>query len=128
MFYENLYEVLGKLFYSAASADGIVHESEKEKLQLLLQNNWKPLENSADEHGTDLSNHIEFAFDFEETETINHKGLEEFEDFYRQNKNEFTPEIKDNILRTIHAINMAYYGENKKEEKLFNHVEKLCNS
>lgn len=128
MFYENLYRVLGKLFYSAASADGNVHLSEKEKLHQVVQNIWQPMENSADEFGTDQSNLIEFAFDFEETESVSPEGLTEFEHFYRLNKNEFTLQIKDKVLRTINAINEAYYGENKKEEKLFYQVKELLNS
>lgn len=125
MFYENLYEVLGKLFYHVAAVEGKVHAAERDKLHQVVQNNWQSLEDSADEYGTDQSSLIEFAFDFEEAESVSPTGLEDFEFFYKQYKHEFTPDIKDKILRTIHAINVAYHGENKREEKLFYRVKKL---
>lgn len=125
MFYEDLYKVLGGLFYHTAAVDGTVHASEKEKLHQLVQKNWKPVEQSTDEFGTDQASQIEFAFDFEESETINHSGLADFELFYKQHKPAFTPLIKDNILRTIYAVSSAFHGENKKEEALFYRVKNL---
>lgn len=76
MFYEELYPELGKLFYYIAATDGKVQPSEKESLQQLILRTWKPLEGSTDKFGTDQSNLITFAFDYEKVEAGTENALE----------------------------------------------------
>lgn len=125
MNYEELYKVLGQLFYYTAALDGKVQPVEKEKLHELVTDSWRTLERSTDEFGTDQSALIEFSFDFEESESMDKNGLQDFEMFYKQNRAEFSPEIKDKILRTIYAVADAFYSENKKEQDMFNKVKSL---
>ena len=115
MFYEELYPELGKLFYYIAAADGKVQEAEREILQKLIHETWEPFEKSQDEFGTDQSALIDFAFDYEESESNNLDGLQSFEEFYRINCEEFTPALTKMILKTGKAIASAYHGKNKKE-------------
>jgi hypothetical protein len=125
MFYEELYTELGKLFFYIAAIDGEVQPSEKEALQYLIQNNWKPLENSTDKYGTDQANLINFAFDYEETEGSSENILQSFEIYYRENKSKFSTIIIDNILLTCKAIASAYRGENKDENQVMNKLIQL---
>lgn len=127
MFYEELYAVLGRLFYYTAALDGRIQPAEKKKLHELVVQSWQQLEGSTDEFGTDQSALIEFSFDFEEAESFVPQGLQDFEIFYKQYKKEFTPEIKDRILRTIYAITDVWYRENKKEQEMFSRVKTLLN-
>ena len=125
MFYEELYPVLGKLFYSLAAVDGKVQPTEKEALERLIRENWKPLEGSVDEYGTDKANLIYFSFDYGQAEGSPMDGLELLKAFYAENRSAFTPSIVKNILQTGEAIVSAYRGGNKKEESLLNDVKEL---
>lgn len=125
MFYEELYTELGKLFYHLAAADGKVHDAEKDALHKLIRTKWKPLEDSADEFGTDLANLIEFSFDYEDSEIETEDGLESFSTFYTQNKDQFKPSIKNKILETAKEIAEAYRGKNKDEKKIMDSLRLL---
>lgn len=125
MFYENLNLVLGQLFYYAASVNGNIHTIEKETVHELVQKNWSPLEHARDRFGTDLAYQIDFAFDFEEANIEHVNGWEVFRDFYLQNRREFTPVIKTNILKTITAIAISFHGKSRREAELINKVQEL---
>ena len=125
MFYEELYTVLGKLFYHVASRDGSVKQPERKSLSQLIQKSWKPLENSVDAYGTDEANLIDFSFDFEESEIEPENGFEVFLEFYKQNKSKFSPEIIRKILQTAGAIASAYRGQNKSEKKILKRLHDL---
>lgn len=125
MFYENLYPELGKLFYYVASVDGKVQAAEKESLQKLIQESWKPMEDSVDQFGTDLSVLIDASFEFEEMEGIRNDGLKSFEEFYHDNKDKFTPEIISRVLATSKAIASAYHDKNKDEREALKKIEKI---
>ena len=122
MFYEELYPELGKLFYYIAAADGKVQDAEKNALQKLIHEMWEPLEKSKDEFGTDQAALIDFAFDYEESESFNADQFQSFEEFYKNYHDKFTPAIISMILKTGKAIASAYHGKNKKEEAV---LEKL---
>ncbi len=125
MFYQDLYTVLGKLFYHVANADEKIQSAEREKLHELVVSKWKPLESSNDKFGTDNAEIIEFAFDFEESESLTDDGLKEFEEFYKLFKEKFTPEIASNILITAKAVADAYGGINKAEGEAINKLKHL---
>lgn len=128
MFYEELYTELGKLFYHLAAADGKVQTAEKDALHKLIKTRWKPLEDSADEFGTDLSNLIDFSFDYEASEIETENGLKSFEGFYKMNKDEFTPAIKDRIFETAREIAEAYHGKNKQEKEIIESLRLILGS
>ncbi len=127
MFYEELYTELGKLFYHLAASDGKVQPAEKKTLHELILIKWKPLEDSADEYGTDLSNLIEFSFDYETSEVVTEDGLNSFEEFYKVHREHFTPEISNKIIETAGEIADAYRGKNKDEQAFLNSLQKLLN-
>ncbi len=125
MFYEELYTELGKLFYHLAAADGNVQTAEKEVLHKLIKTRWKPLEDSADQFGTDLANIIDFSFDYEASEIESENGLESFTNFYKQNKDDFTPAIKDKVFETARAIAEAYRGKSQQEKDVIESLQSL---
>lgn len=125
MFYEELYVELGKLFYHIAMVDGKVQPAERKALEEVIHKSWEPLEDSTDEYGTDRSAIIDFSFDYEESERFANDGLESFEEFYKENKTQFTPKIISNILKTGKAIASAYRGKNKHEQAVLESIEKL---
>jgi hypothetical protein len=118
MFYEELYTVLGKLFYYIASIKGSVKQPERKSLDQLIQKSWKPLGNSVDAYDTDEANPIDFSFDFEESEIEHENGFEVFKQFYEHNKSKYSPEIICKILQTTGAIAFACRGQNKSEKKI----------
>ena len=125
MFYQQLYEELGKLFYTIAAVDGKVAQTEKKTLQDLIESTWKPLEGSTDKYGTDQANLIGFAFDYEDTEGITEDGFESFERFYFENKSRITPDIVNNIIQTAKAIASASRARNKSENEIISKVVAL---
>jgi len=125
MFYEELYTELGKLFYHISGIDGKIPAEEKQALQTCISKTWKPMEGSIDRYGTDQAYLISFSFQFEEAEPIGENYFKSFENFYRENKSAFTPEIINNILETSKAIAEAYRGKNKKEQKLLDNIIQL---
>ena len=128
MFYKELYTELGKLFYHVSDIDGKVSPEEKDALQQCISKTWKPLEDSTDRYGTDQAYLINFSFEFEEAQPVRENYFNSFENFYRENKSGFTPEIISNILKTSKAIAEAYRGKNKKEQKVMNKIISLLQS
>ena len=118
MQYDEFYTELGKIFYLVAAADGKVNSAEKEKLTQLIKSNWTSLEESTDLYGTDKAHYIDFAFEYAESEEGAEGFLDEFELFYKQNKEDFTPEVKKNIRNTCKAIAEAYKGKNTEEKHI----------
>lgn len=125
MFYQELYTVLGKLFYYTAGIDGKVQPAEREALQKLITSKWMPLEDSVDEFGTDQSAIINFSFDYEESENVSNKALETFEEFYKGNKEKFSPQIRYNIIQTVTAIAGAYRNKNKNEQWVLDKIKEI---
>lgn len=125
MFYQELYTELGKLFYHIAGIDGKISAEEKEALQDCINKTWKPMEGSTDMYGTDQAYLINFSFEFEEAEPVSENYFKSYENFYLQNKSNFTPEIISNILNTGKAIAEAYRGKNKQEKEVLNRLVKL---
>ena len=125
MFYKELYTELGKLFYHVSGIDGKVSPEEKDALQQCISKTWKPMEDATDRYGTDQAYLINFSFEFEEAQPVPENYFNSFENFYRENKSGFTPEIISNILKTSKAIAEAYRGKNKKEQKVMNKIISL---
>ena len=111
-----LYQNLGKLFYSVAMADHSIHVKEMEKLNEVVHDHWLDVDSVEDEYGTDAAFQIETVFDWlleygKEADDI----YEEFEQFYMENKQLFTPKIKQLTMSTARAIASSFAGSNKAE-------------
>lgn len=121
-----LYQSLGKLFYSVAKADHSVHMKEMEKLREAVKDHWLDVDDIEDEYGTDAAFQIISVFDWlleyaKESDEI----YEEFEAFYMEHKILFTPEIQNLAMSTARAIAAAFHGSNKSELVLLGRLKLL---
>lgn len=123
---KELYQNLGKLFYAVAMADKNVRPIEVEKLRESIKEHWLELDEAEDEFGTDASYQIEIVFHWlQEEEKDGKMYFEEFQDYYKDHKGFFTPEIKSLIWKTADKIAYAFAGKNKSELILLNKLKLL---
>ena len=119
----HFYQQLGKLFYSAASVDNIVHEDEMAQLKEIVKKEWLPLENSLSEFGDDAAYQIEIVFDWlVENDWNIGKIIPDFEIFKKEHPHLFTPQVNDLILKTAKAITNSFSGKNKSESVLIDQL------
>ncbi|MCX7551733.1 hypothetical protein [Xanthomarina sp. F2636L] len=111
------YEVLGKLFYAVAAADGVVELSEVNKLKEIIRKEWLLVDETEDAFQTDAAYQIEVVFDWLDSQNnLNSDTLfEKFVSYKNEQSQFFTPAIKKLILKTAHAIATSFSGKNKSE-------------
>ena len=123
---KELYQNLGKLFYAIAMADKNVRPVEVEKLRESIKEYWSGLDEAEDEFGTDASYQIEIVFHWLQEEEKDGKiYFDEFQDFYKDHKGFFTPEIKSLTWKTADRIACAFAGKNKSELIFLNKLKLL---
>lgn len=111
------YEVLGKLFYAVAAADGVVELPEVNKLKEIIRKEWLPVDETEDGFQTDAAYQIEVVFDWLDAQN-NLKSdtlFEKFVSYKNEQSHFFTPAIKKLIIKTAHAIAASFSGKNKSE-------------
>ena len=64
IFWKELYEKLGHLFYAVAFADGTIESAEIKKLKETVKERWLQAEESNDEFGSDAAFQIISVFDW----------------------------------------------------------------
>lgn len=113
-----LYQNLGKLFYSVASADQKVNEAEANKLKEIIKKHWLDLDDAEDQFGSDAAYQIEIIFD----ELNANDNLQYSQTFYNDfvtYKNEqphlFTNKLNKLIMKTANEIAQSFAGKNKSE-------------
>ncbi|MCX7546718.1 hypothetical protein OS188_01990 [Xanthomarina sp. F1114] len=113
----SFYEVLGKLFYAVAAADGVVELSEVNKLKEIIREEWLPVDESEDAFQTDAAFQIEVVFDWLNAQNnLNSEALfKEFVTYKNEQAHFFSPIIKKLIIKTAHAIAASFSGKNKSE-------------
>jgi len=111
------YEVLGKLFYAVAAADGVVELSEVNKLKKIVRKEWLPVDETEDDFQTDAAYQIEVVFDWLDAQNnLKSDSLyKEFVNYKNEQSYFFTPAIKKLIIKTAHAIAASFSGKNKSE-------------
>ena len=103
-----LYQNLGKLFYSVASADQKVNEAEANKLKEIIKKYWLDIDDAEDQFGTDAAYQIEIVFD----ELNANDNLQYSQTFY----NDFvTKKLNKLIMKTANEIAQSFAGKNKSE-------------
>ena len=126
IFWKELYEKLGHLFYAVAFADGTIESAEIKKLKETVKERWLQAEESNDEFGSDAAFQIISVFDWLAAEQISgDKAYDAFAGFFRKNRGWFDPAMKENILQTAVDISIAFRGENKDEHALMENLKKL---
>lgn len=113
----HFYEVLGKLFYVIAAADGVVEGIEFNKLKEIVKKEWLPIDDTEDNFDTDAAYQIEIVFDWLNAQNNLNKDVlfKDFIDYKNEQKHFFTPAIKKLIIKTAHAIAASFSGKNKSE-------------
>ncbi len=112
----SFYQEIGQLFYAIAAADKVVRKSEYDALRKLIKDKWISMDSYTDAFGADAAYQIEIVFDWFDYEQLNaQECFVSFAGFYKGNKELFSKERKDLILKTAHAIAGAFAGKNKSE-------------
>jgi len=113
---EEFYLNIGMVFFSIAASDKVVRAEEIKTLKNLVQEKWVPIDNIADEYGTDEAYKIEMVFDWlEENSPEADWAFNEFKDYKKHHPQLFTLEINQLIWDTADAIAASFAGKNKSE-------------
>lgn len=101
----DLYRLLGRIFYAAAQADGVIREEEIASLKTTVRESW-----------LNASHHIEIVFEqlcdtHEELEDI----LLEVREFKRIHPSVLNSELVEQIMSTSYTIVSAFAKRNKSE-------------
>ncbi|MGI8600949.1 MAG: hypothetical protein ACR2KB_16965 [Chitinophagaceae bacterium] len=128
MGYRKLYEAVGYLFHSIAFADKKITIPETNALTNAVKEKWVSIEKGRDAFGTDEAHYISITFDYlAESEMPVDESWEYFENYFNENKELFTPELKNLIYSTSHSIANATASISKSESDLLMHLKKLLN-
>ncbi|WP_037322413.1 hypothetical protein [Salegentibacter sp. Hel_I_6] len=116
MLNEEFYQHIGMVFYAIAASDKVVRAEEIKTLKDLVKEKWVPIDNTADEYGTDEAFKIEMIFDWlEENSPEADWAFNEFKDYKKHHPQLFTLEINQLIWQTADAIAASFAGKNKSE-------------
>jgi hypothetical protein len=129
MGYRKLYEAVGYLFHSIAFADKKITIPETNALTNAVKEKWVSIEEGKDAFGTDEAHYITISFDFlAEVEMPVDESWDYFENYYKENKEKFTPELKNIIYSTANSIASATASVNKSELIMLSHLKRLLYS
>jgi len=124
-----MYQNLGKLFYAVAMADKKVHKKEIEKLEELVREHWIEVDDIEDEFGTDAAYQISIVFDWLLGQEKNaDEAYGEFEQYFGDHGQGFTPTVRTLALSTSKAIAAAFSGNNKAELLMLARLQLLFDS
>ena len=122
----SLYENLGKLFYAIAAADKVVRKEEIQVLDEIVDHEWKEVEHSRDEFGTDMSFQIEVIFDwFQENDLSADAAFAKFKNYKKEHEYLFDEELNHLIWKTSNKIAGAFAPMTKAELKMLSRLRKL---
>ena len=112
------YEHLAYLFYAVAAVDNNIVLKEKQKIKELVDKDWSFGSDDIDSKGiifSTLKKLIAERYNKEDA-FLNYKS------FFLQNRNEFTPDIRNKIMDTADRITIAFSGRNKSESVLLSRL------
>jgi len=123
------YQNLGMVFYAVAMVDKNVRPVKVKRLLKYVRQRWLDVDDFEDEFHTDAAYQIEIVFDWlEDEEKDGDEYFDEFEEFYKEYPEKFTPKLKALIIETAESIASSFAGKNKSEmliifrlKQLFNH-------
>lgn len=118
---EDFYRHLAHLFYAFAAADRKIVLEEKKSIVRSVESNWDFHFETFDAkeiiYGT-LRKIIEGKLDA-------HLAFVSFEAYYKQNKNDFSPDLKIRILKATDNITRSFSGRNKSELTMLTQLQML---
>lgn len=124
--FKAFYKELGNLFYAIANADDNIQPEEKKRMEDQIRFNWKHLEPSMDEYGTDASYIILFEFDTaQESGMPAEKALASFEEFFRDNESSIDTGLRKRIFNSCKQIAETFRKINNKELEMLTRIRNL---
>lgn len=111
-----LYQLIGRIFYAAAQADGVIRDEEVAALKTTVQEIWLDFEDAIDSFGSDAAYQIEIVFDhlLKNDETIV-DIIGEVKNFKQIHSSLFSSELIDLIMRSSYKIVSSFAKRNKSE-------------
>lgn len=126
VFFEELYQKLGYLCYAVATTDGVLSSTEIKMIKKLVKDQWLSFEGTKDGYGSDAAYEVISVFDWLVDEGFSgEEGYIVFEDFYKENYEQFSEGLKKLILQTASEIATAAGTSNKKEVSFLKNLHKL---
>lgn len=109
-----------------ATIDGTIREEELDELKKIVKQEWRAIDDSLDEYGTDFVYYILITFDWlRENEWNISNVISQFNAYKKDHQVLFTAPINALILKTSYAIASAFAKRNKAEMVLFSQIEIL---
>lgn len=111
-----LYQLLGRIFYAAAQADGVVQDEEVAILKSTVRDVWLDFESALDTFDTDAAYQIEIVFDYLYQNEVDLDDIfTEVKDFMRIHTSVFNPELVELVMSTSYKIVSSFAKRNKSE-------------
>lgn len=113
----SFYQLLGRVFFAAAQADGVIREEEQEALKKCVRELWLDVDHTFDAFHTDTAYQIEIVFDYllKEGGQPTEEVLNELKAFKSEHGSLFSPGIVDLIMETTNEIVSSFAQSNKSE-------------
>lgn len=110
------YQLLGRVFYAAAQADGVIRDEEVAMLKTIVKDVWLDFEDALDTFGTDAGYQIEIVFDH----LLKNDGsivniISEVKDFKKIHSSIFSKKVVELIMSTSYRIVSSFAKRNKSE-------------
>jgi len=113
----SFYQLLGRVFYAAANADGVIRDEEYDALKECVREIWLDIDHTFDAFHTDTAYQIEIVFDYlkEEGGPSTEDVLKELKAFEAEHPSLFSEGIVDLIMDTANKIVSSFAQSNKSE-------------
>ena len=116
---ELFYTELGKLLYAVAIADEKITKTERESITKMISERMLQKEKETDSFNTNEAWYTKFSFDTaEESGLTREEALNNFLDFVKMYKNDFTETELSLCLKLADTLATSYHHINKQENKL----------
>lgn len=117
------YIEFGKIVYAMCMADGAIQDQEKTALFQLVKDELAPIENVADEFGTDLAYYTLFSFEMEdETFDTVSEASKSFVNYLSMNNIKPSEPIRKACMNILKKVARSYGRITQEEQALLDRV------
>ena len=123
---EQVAKAIGYLVYSVACSDGKVEEAERQAVHSSIDENWKLLADQEDPFGARALDFIDKMMTYLEEKGIDSEfAFEQFIGIYQENREKFTPVLKQFMINVCIHTGSSFNRMNKSELVLLSRIEKI---
>lgn len=123
---EHVAKALGYLVYAVASADKHVSEEEKKVVHDKLNEQWKVLADSEDPFGVRAMDMIDkMMIQMDGLQISSNDAFAEFGRIFEEQREQFTPEIRNFMIEICISTGSAFNRMNKSELVLLSRIEQM---